>query len=98
MAYGHVLETTLEIDIPTSILQLGIDRIDVQQRVNEWLILSLFTDGRISSGKAARLLGINRVEFLTLLRKRGVAYLDYSEDELAEEFAAVDKLPVLKSA
>jgi predicted HTH domain antitoxin len=85
-------ETTVEIKLPAPLLQLGIDRQEVQSRVTEWLVLSLFTEDRISSGKAARLLGINRVAFLALLRKRGIAYIDYSEDELAEEFAAVAAL------
>lgn len=84
-------ETTLEIRIPAPLLQLGIDREEVQNRVTEWLVLSLFTEERISSGKAARLLNMSRIDFLALLRKRGIAYIDYSEAELADEFAAVDK-------
>ena len=75
-------------------LQLGINREEVQRRINEWLVLSLFTEERISSGKAARLLQMGRVEFLALLRQRGIAYIDYSEDELAEELTAVSTLPV----
>lgn len=86
-------ETTLEIRVPTPLLQLGIPREDVQRRVVEWLVLSLFTEGRISSGKAARLLEISRIDFLALLRARGIAYLDYSQDELAEEIAAAGSLP-----
>lgn len=85
-------ETTLEIRIPAPLLQLGIDREEVQNRVTEWLVLSLFTEECISSGKAARLLNVSRIDFLALLRKRGIAYVDYSEDELADEFVAVDKL------
>jgi len=54
----------------------------------------LFTEGRISSGKAARLLNITRIEFLTLLRSRGIAYINYTSDELADEFASVKKLQV----
>lgn len=61
-------------------------------RCKKWLVLSLFTEDRISSGKAARLLNISRVEFLALLRQRGISYIDYSEDELADEFAAVERL------
>jgi predicted HTH domain antitoxin len=85
-------ETIVEVRVPTPILQLGLDSEEVQHRVIEWLVLTLFTEDRISSGKAARLLNISRIDFLALLRKRGIAYVDYSEDELAEEFAAVDKL------
>jgi len=87
-------ETIVEVRVPTLLLQLGLDRDEVQRRVTEWLVLSLFTEERISSGKAARLLNISRTDFLTLLRKRGIAYIDYSEDELADEFAAVDKLSI----
>jgi predicted HTH domain antitoxin len=60
--------------------------------VAEWLVLSLFTEERISSGKAARLLNISRIEFLALLRVRGIAFIDYTDDELAEEFEAVEAL------
>ncbi len=86
-------ETIVKIRVPAPLLQLGIDREEVQDRVTEWLVLSLFTEERISSGKAARLLNLSRVDFLALLRKRGIAYVDYSEDELADEFVAVEKLP-----
>jgi predicted HTH domain antitoxin len=85
--------TTLQIQVPTPVLRLGISREDASERVTEWLVLSLFTDGHISSGKAAQLLNISRVEFLALLRKRGIAYLNYSEDELAEEWQAVANPP-----
>jgi predicted HTH domain antitoxin len=57
------------------------------------LALSLFTEEHVPSGKAAKLLDISRIEFLALLRKRGIACLNYSEDELAEEWQAVAKLP-----
>jgi predicted HTH domain antitoxin len=85
-------DTVLEIKVSSPLLQLGINREEVQRRVNEWLVLSLFTEERISSGKAARLLQMSRVEFLALLRQRSIAFIDYSEDELGEEFAAVNKL------
>jgi predicted HTH domain antitoxin len=87
-------ETTFQVHVPTSLLQYGFDREEIERRLTEWLVLSLFTEGHISSGKAARLLNLTRVEFLNRLRARGIVYLDYSSDELAEEFAAVNKLQV----
>lgn len=86
-------ETVLEIRIPSLLLQHGLSRDEVERRINQWLILSLFTEERISSGKAATLLGISRIEFLSLLRQNGIAYINLSEDELNEEFAASDALP-----
>ncbi|PLS80330.1 MAG: hypothetical protein CYG59_08515 [Chloroflexi bacterium] len=85
-------DTAFEVRVPNALLQFGIDQKEVQRRLNEWLVLSLFTDGHISSGKAARLLNMSRVEFLALLRTRGIAYINYTPDELAEEFAAVASL------
>jgi predicted HTH domain antitoxin len=87
-------ETTLEIKIPDDLLEFGLGREEIQQRVNEWLVLSLFADERVSSGGAARLLDISRVEFLALLRERGIAYIDYTREELEEEFSAVDTLDI----
>jgi len=87
-------ETTFQVQIPTPLLQFGLDQNEVQRRLIEWLVLSLFTEGHISSGKAARFLNIPRIEFLALLRARGIAYLHYTSDELSEEFTAVKKLTV----
>ena len=83
---------TFEVQIPAELLSYGFQPADIQNQVTEWLVLSLFKDGRVSSGKAARLLGLTRVEFLALLRRRGMAYIDFSPAELADEFAAVKLL------
>lgn len=91
-------ETTLEIRVPTELLEYGVQADDIQRQVLEWLVLSLFKDEHISSGKAARLLDLTRIEFLALLRRRGVAYIDYSPAEIAEELAAVATLTVKPGA
>ncbi len=85
-------EVTFEVKLPPDLLRFGYDQARVQNNVKEWLVLSLFTDNLISSGKAAKLLGISRVEFLALLRKRGIAYIDYSSQELEDEFVAVENM------
>jgi predicted HTH domain antitoxin len=91
-------ETGVLIQLPAPLLEFGFDESEIQNRVTEWLVLSLFTEGRVSSGKAARLLNISRVDFLALLRARGIAYLNYSAEELKEEFAAARHLPDGKAA
>ncbi len=85
-------EVTFEVRVPTPLLQFGFDQTEIQRRVTEWLVLSLFVEDRISSGKAARLLNISRVEFLRLLRDRGIAYINYTPAEMEAEFAAVQEL------
>jgi predicted HTH domain antitoxin len=83
---------TMEITLPEDLLALGLDKDKVQEEVEKWLVLSLFREGRISSGKAGSLLGIGRRGFLDLLDREGIAYLDYSLEGLEEEFQAVREL------
>ena len=85
-------ETTFSVQIPNNLLKLGISQNEIQNRVSEWLIFSLFSEGKISSGKAGKLLGISRLDFIQLLKTRGIAFINYSEDEIKEEFDAVKKL------
>ncbi len=89
-----MLATPITVQIPSDLLQFGIDRQEIQRRVAEWLVLSLFAEGRISSGKAAKFLQLSRVDFFALLRKRGMAYINYDDDELSEEFDAAQQLEV----
>lgn len=50
--------------------------------------LKMFELGKLSSGKAAELAGISRVEFLQMCGRYGVAVFNYSPDELDTELAA----------
>jgi predicted HTH domain antitoxin len=87
-----MLETILNVRVPNSLLSLGLTQEEIQRRVSEWLIFSLFSEGKISSGKAGKLLGISRLDFIKLLQTRGIAFINFTEDELNEELEAVKKL------
>ncbi|MEO5353972.1 MAG: UPF0175 family protein [Magnetococcus sp. XQGC-1] len=51
------------------------------------MALKLFEQGRISSGKAGRLSGMGRVEFLLAASRAGVPVVDLNQNEMDEEFA-----------
>ncbi|HKY56140.1 MAG TPA: UPF0175 family protein [Anaerolineales bacterium] len=85
-------ETTFSVEIPNNLLKLGISKDEIQHRISEWLVFSLFSEGKISSSKAGKLLGISRLDFIKLLKTRGIAFINYSEDEIADELEAVKKL------
>ena len=87
-----MLETTLNVRVPNSLLDLGLTQEEIQRRVSEWLVFSLFSEGKISSGKAGKLLGISRLEFIKLLQTRGIAFINFTADELDEELESVKKL------
>ena len=83
---------TLEVTLPKKLLTYGLGKEDVNREVGKWLVFSLFRAARVSSGKAASLLGMTRREFLELLHQEGVAYFDYSEEDMQAEFASVREL------
>lgn len=85
-------QTSLSVNIPGNLLNLGIGQDEIQRRISEWLVFSLFSEEKISSGKAGKLLGLSRLEFIQLLKTRGIAFINYTEDEIKEEFEAVKKL------
>lgn len=89
-------ETTIQVRIPEPLLRFGLDIQDIEHRITEWLALSLFTEGKVSSGKAANLLGISRIQFLDLLRIRGIAYINYTDEEMKAELKAVEELNINK--
>jgi predicted HTH domain antitoxin len=87
-------QTSFSVDIPGNLLNLGIGQDVIKRRISEWMVFSLFSDGIISSGKAGKLLGITRVEFIQLMQTRGLAFINYTEDEIKEELESVEKLDI----
>lgn len=79
------VNTSFKVTVPKTLLDYGIGQAEFQRRAVEWLVLSLYTQEKISSGKAASLLGIRRVDFLDLLHRYGIAYIDLSPEELDAE-------------
>jgi predicted HTH domain antitoxin len=61
---------------------------DVSARLRELAVVELFREGRLSSGKAAEILDIERIEFFALLRHLGVPFFGYDAEELRRDQAA----------
>ncbi|ACN98264.1 UPF0175 family protein [Sulfurihydrogenibium azorense] len=56
-----------------------------EEEVKTAAIVKLYELGKISSGKAAKLLGISRIEFLDLLGKYKVQISPDTEEELIKD-------------
>lgn len=54
-------------------------------------VLSLYRRDKISSGKAAKLLGVHRLTLIRILSEEGIPYLDYTEDELDRELEVLNQ-------
>lgn len=59
------------------------------ERARELIVLGLYQEDRISGGKAAELLGLTQLGFVSLLARKGITYLRFAPDEWAAEVATV---------
>jgi predicted HTH domain antitoxin len=58
----------------------------------ELIVLELYRQGDVSSGRAAQLLGMEREEFIHYASKQGIPYFQLEGDELQRELDAIKKL------
>lgn len=81
---------SVTVDVPQALLaECGLSAEMASAEILRAFVLSLYRRDRISSGKAAQLLGIHRLDFIRLLAEEKIPYLDYTPEELAAEIAAV---------
>ena len=59
----------------------------VEQVAREMIVLELYRRSLISSGKAAALLGVPRLDFIQRASELGVPYFRFTEDEWQAEVA-----------
>jgi predicted HTH domain antitoxin len=57
----------------------------VRQAARELIVLELYRQGDLSSGKAAELLAMSRGDFIRYASARGIPYLQLGGDELRRE-------------
>lgn len=53
--------------------------------IKEAAVLELYREGKISSGKAAEILDMERFEFIRYAGMKGIPYIRMAPDELKEE-------------
>lgn len=83
---------TLEVTMPKDLyVALGFSRAQAASQLKEFSVIGLYQERRISAGKAAEMLDLHKAEFIRLLARAGVPYFDYTADELADEFLAVNQ-------
>ncbi|MFL6263729.1 MAG: UPF0175 family protein [Thermoanaerobaculia bacterium] len=81
----------VEIELPEKLLAaLDVPESELGRQAREWVLLELFQEGKISSGKAAEFLGLSKAQFLDLLNERHLPYLDADSGYLESETAAAE--------
>ena len=82
---------TVEVEMPEELRELGYSDAEIQHEIPVLLVLKRFRGGGISSGKAARILGLSRRDFLDLLAKEGIPLYEPTNEQLGDEFKTVER-------
>jgi predicted HTH domain antitoxin len=79
----------INIEYPESLANtLRISGKEFESEIKTSSLVKLYELGRVSSGVAARVLGLSRLDFLELLAKYNVSVIgEYNNDDLKEDIA-----------
>ena len=67
------------------------NKIELQEYLRKEAILSLFADRKIPAGKAARELGLERIRFMELLKRRGIPDVIYTAEDWERDADALQE-------
>lgn len=82
----------ITLQIPEGVVQaLRLPRKTAKNELVRLLAVALYERGILGIGKARELAGLEKNDFLGMLKREGVA-LNYSEDEAASDVAALGAL------
>jgi hypothetical protein len=84
--YNQGMKTTVEVEcLPEILAGLHLEPSEFGDLMKVQTAIALFRDGRLSSGMAARWLGIPRVQFLLRAMEAGATLLSDTPEDLARE-------------
>jgi len=79
----------LTIRYPTGLERaVHLTKAEMEQHLRLMAALKMFELGKLSSGKAAELAGMSRVEFFEACGRYRVSLFNYADDEIETELAA----------
>jgi len=83
------MESLISINYPESLaFSLKMENQEFKSEMKTISLIKLYELGKISSGLAAKLLNMNRIDFLELLEKYNVSYFHKSlENEIESDFS-----------
>ena len=82
----------LQVNVPEGFAQaVHLTQAELEGQIRLMAALKMFELGKLSSGEAAELAGVARVEFLDLCGRYQVPIVQYGEDELKRELEFLTK-------
>lgn len=74
------MKLAIELDLPDGAFD-KVAEAELVRSVKEQTVLKLYSEERITTGEAAEMLGLTRIEFLDLLRRTGVGFRVELDDD-----------------
>ena len=74
------MKLEFELEVPDGAVDKRAEA-ELIRSVKEQTTLKLYSDGRVTTGEAAEMLGLTRIEFLDLLRRTGLGFQVELDDE-----------------
>lgn len=85
--------TKVEIDVPVEIVSYTVlEDKEAQITRNAMLVYPYIKNGVVSHGKAAEMLGLHKIDLITLYGKLGLSYFDEFMGEVYEDLSVLKKL------
>lgn len=85
--------TKVEINVPEEIVPyIVLEDKDAQITRNAMLVYPYIKRGVMSYGKAAEMLGLHKIDLITLYGKLGLSYFDETKEEFEEDLVVLKKL------
>ena len=83
---------TVQLELPRDLLSaLDVAEEELEPRLKMLIALELFREGRISSGKAAELLGQSKEAFVGLLDRHDIPYFTETPGEVTRQVADAER-------
>ena len=78
------MKLAFELELPDGVVD-PIAEAELVRSLKEQTVLKLYAEQRITTGEAAEMLGLTRIEILDLLRRSGVGFsVDLDEEDFAQ--------------
>ena len=81
----------MKLEIKVNVADGSVDKKELEQRLRKEAILALFADRKIPAGQATRELGLSRIEFMELLKVRGMPHVNYTAEDWEADGEALEQ-------
>ena len=85
--------TTVDMELPNEMVTYAMPQSKEEQLVrNAMMLYPYIRRGVISHGRAAEILGVFKMDLITLYGEMGLSYIEMTDEEIEEELETVDYL------